>query len=167
MADLSLELDIKMERNALVEEAKRKVYGAATGKRWDVFISHASEDKEDFVRPLAQALEKSGLEIWFDEKTFTVGDRLRETIDSGLSKSRFGVVVISKNFFAKDWTKEELEGLSTKEIGGVKVILPIWHNITRDEVAAHSPTLAGRYAALSSDGIDKVVQQLRKAMGKD
>jgi hypothetical protein len=167
MADLSLELDIKSDKLSLAEKSKKLVYGAATGKRWDAFISHASEDKADFVRPLAAELEKSGLEVWFDETTLKVGDRLRESIDHGLSKSRFGIVVLSKNFFSKHWPKEELEGLSSKEISGVKVILPVWHNITQTEVAEQSPTLAGRFAAQSRDGLEKVVQQLREAMGKD
>jgi len=166
MADLSLELDIKSDKLALVEASKKRIYGAATGKRWDAFVSHASEDK-DFVRPLADALQKSGLEIWFDETVLTVGDRLRESIDHGLSKSRFGVVVLSKHFFSKHWPKEELEGLPNKEISGVKVILPVWHNITGTEIAEQSPTLAGRLAAQSRDGIEKVVQQIRQAMGKD
>jgi hypothetical protein len=167
MREFSLELDIKTDKISLPEEVRKKTYGAATGKRWDAFISHASEDKDGFVRPLAEALQKSGLEIWFDETTLKVGDRLRETIDHGLSKSRYGIAVLSKHFFAKDWTKEELEGLTTKEIGGVKVILPVWHNVTRDEVANHSPTLAGRLAARSQDGLETVVRQLREAMGKE
>jgi hypothetical protein len=94
-----------------------------------------------------------------------VGDRLRESIDHGLSKSRYGVVVLSKHFFQKHWTKEELEGLSGREVGGIKVILPVWHNIAQSEVAEHSPTLAGRFAAQSQHGMDKVVKQLREAMG--
>jgi len=166
MEDLGFEIDVKRDKHALVEASQERAYGAATGKRWDVFISHASEDKDEFVRPLANALEQSGLEVWFDETTFKVGDRLRESIDYGLSRSRFGVVVLSKYFFSKNWPKEELEGLSTKEISGVKVILPVWHNITRDEVAERSPTLAGRFAAQSKDGLEKVVRQLREAMGK-
>jgi hypothetical protein len=167
MEDLGFEIDIRRDKYALVEASQKRVYGAATGKRWDAFISHASEDKDDFVRPLAEALEKSGLQVWFDETTLKVGDRLRESIDHGLSKSRFGIVVLSKHFFAKPWPKEELEGLTSKEISGVKVILPVWHNITRDEVAGRSPTLAGRLAAQSKDGLEKVVRQLREAMGTD
>ena len=116
---------------------------------------------------MAKALGQSGLEVWFDETTLKVGDRLRESIDHGLSRSRFGVVVLSKHFFSKNWPKEELEGLTSKEISGVKVILPVWHNITRDEVAERSPTLAGRLAAQSKDGLEKVVRQLREAMGKE
>jgi|SRR5215469_14881799 len=167
MEDLGFEIDIRLDKYALSEAHEKRAYGAATGKRWDVFISHASEDKEELVRPLAKALEQSGLEVWFDETTIKVGDRLRESIDLGLSRSRFGIVVLSKHFFAKNWTKEELEGLSMKEISGVKVILPVWHKITREEVAERSPTLAGRFAAQSKDGLEKVVRQLREAMGKE
>ena len=167
MADLGLEIDLRRDKYALAEASQKRAYGAATGKRWDVFISHASEDKDEFVRPLAKALEQSGLEVWFDETTLKVGDGLRAAIDNGLSKSRFGIVVLSKHFFAKPWPKEELEGLTSMEISGVKVILPIWHNITRGEVAERSPTLAGRLAAQSKDGLEKVVRQLREAMGKE
>jgi hypothetical protein len=77
-------------------EARRDVMG------WDVFISHASEDKDDFVRPLADNLQRSGLRVWFDEFTLTVGDSLRRSIDRGLAKSQYGIVVISPSFLEKD-----------------------------------------------------------------
>ena len=144
------------------------VYAATLGKQWDVFISHASEDKEDFVEPLAKALQLSGLKVWYDKTALTVGDRLRQKIDEGLAQSRYGIVVLSHNFFAKQWPKEELEGLFAKEIAGVpglKVILPVWHSITAREVAQYSPMLAGRFGANSSAGLDVVVSQLREAMG--
>jgi hypothetical protein len=40
--------------------------------------------------------------VWFDEFTLKVGDSLRRTIDHGLGYSRFGVVVLSPAFFAKE-----------------------------------------------------------------
>lgn len=144
------------------------VYASALGKRWDVFISHASEDKEAFVDPLAKALEASGLTVWYDKTVFTVGDRLRQKIDEGLAQSRYGIVILSHSFFAKQWPKEELEGLFAREIAGapgVKVILPVWHNVTKEDVIAYSPMLAGRYAANSNDGPGQVARQLRQAMG--
>jgi len=159
------ELAIKRYEIRLDEEKSRKIYASSLGKHWDVFVSHASEDKDSFVRPLADALTKSGLEVWYDEATLTVGDRLREAIDRGLARSRYGIVVLSRNFFAKKWPREELEGLSTKEISGVKVILPIWHEVSEGEVTEFSPTLAGRLAAKSSDSMEKVVRDLRAAMG--
>ena len=131
---------------------------------WDVFISHAGEDKEDFVRPLARALRARGLSVWFDELTLTVGDSLRRSIDRGLARSRFGVVVISPHFLDKEWPQRELDGLAAREVDGTKVILPVWYNITAEQLRARSPMLADRVAALSSDGIDSVVDDLARAI---
>jgi TIR domain len=136
----------------------------AEAAEWDVFISHASEDKDDFVRRLAHGLEEKGLKVWFDEFTLTVGDSLRRSIDDGLSRSRFGIVVISPAFLRKDWPQRELDGLVAREIRGVKVILPVWHNITADLVRKYSPTLADRLAVSSNRDLDDVIAQLLRAM---
>ena len=134
---------------------------AAPGElAYDVFISHAWEDKDAFVQALAERLRAEGLKVWYDNFEFKIGDGLRRKIDEGLARSRFGVVILSPNFFAKQWPQEELEGLSAKETTDYKVILPVWHNITKAELVEISPTLAGRYAAKSSDGIDKVVADI-------
>jgi hypothetical protein len=156
-------LQLKLDEIVLDEKRGLKTYPAASGKKWDVFICHATEDKNDFVRPLAQALISSGLTVWFDELTLRVGDSLRRKIDEGLASSRFGVVVLSPNFFAKPWPQEELDGLYSREVGGVKVILPVWHNITADQVCRYSPLMASRLAATGE--IEEVVAQLRSAMG--
>jgi hypothetical protein len=131
---------------------------------WDVFISHASEDKEGFVRPLAKRLQEHGLRVWYDEFALTVGDSLRRSIDRGLARSRHGIVCISPDFLKKEWPQKELDGLVAREIEGVKVILPVWHNIGEAEIRAYSPTLADRVAVSSSKGLDHVTDQLKKAM---
>jgi hypothetical protein len=165
-ANATRDLAIK-HHEILLDQGRAAVkgYAAAMGKQWDVFISHASEDKEGFVRPLASALEKTGLQVWFDATALTVGDSLRGKIDEGLAHSRYGIVVLSPNFFAKPWPQQELDGLVSKEISGIKVILPVWHNIDLEGVRGHSPMLAGRLAAKSSDGMEKVISDLRAAMG--
>ena len=132
---------------------------------WDVFISHASEDKENFVRPLAEDLQAQGLQVWFDEFTLTLGDSLRESIDRGLSQSRFGIVVLSSHFFDKPWPRNELDGLVAREGDGNKVILPVWHNISQEIVQKFSPILAGRLAARSEEGLDRVIYELMQAIG--
>jgi hypothetical protein len=159
------DLTIKHQEILLADAKASKAYAAAMGKQWDVFISHASEDKDDFVRSLATALINSGLHVWFDETTLTVGDSLRRRIDEGLARSRFGIVVLSPNFFAKEWPQLELDGLMSREVLGVKVILPVWHKIDRDGVLKYSPLMADRLAAKSSDRMEKVVSELRAAMG--
>jgi hypothetical protein len=131
---------------------------------WDIFICHASEDKEDFVRGLAGTLRAKGLTVWYDEFTLKVGDSLRQSIDKGLNRSRFGVVVLSAAFFQKNWPQYELDGLAQREMDGRKVILPVWHNVCEEEVRQYSPSLAGRVAALSAAGMDTVVEKLLDAM---
>lgn len=128
------------------------------------FICHASEDKDSFVRPLAQELDHRGLSIWYDEFSLTVGDSLRRSIDRGLAQSRFGIVVLSPNFFKKEWPQKELDGLATRETNGVKVILPVWHNVSRKDVARYSPTLADRVAVSTSKGLEYVVTELLRAI---
>ncbi|WP_228894584.1 toll/interleukin-1 receptor domain-containing protein [Acidovorax sp. Leaf73] len=129
--------------------------------KYDLFISHASEDKEDLVRPLALALEKRGVKVWYDEFTLKVGDSLRRSIDSGLSNSRFGTIVLSSSFFSKNWTNYELDGMTAQEMSGRKMILPIWHKVSKDEVMRFSPSIADKVALNTSLlNIDEIAEQL-------
>lgn len=115
-------------------------------KNWDIFISHASEDKNDIVRELANILTTLKLKVWYDEFSLNIGDSLTSSIDKGLNQSKYGLVVISKDFLNKKWTDYEYKSLITKEVNGVKCILPIWHNITREEVQNFSLYLADKIA---------------------
>ncbi len=134
---------------------------------YDAFISHASEDKDDFVRPLAGILKEYGFRVWYDEFELEIGDSLRESIDKGLVNSRYGIVVLSPKFLDKNWTKYELNSLVAKEIEGEKVILPIWHNVTKKQVMGYSPMLADKLA-LSSEtmAIDQIAKKICRALAK-
>ncbi|MBA2617677.1 MAG: TIR domain-containing protein [Rubrobacter sp.] len=115
--------------------------------KYDVFISHASQDKEDFVEPLAGLLSEMGLRVWYDDFVLKVGDSLRQSIDRGITNSEYGLVVLSPHFFAKRWTERELDGLTAREVAGRrKLILPIWHNVGYEDVLEYSPTLADKLA---------------------
>lgn len=131
---------------------------------FDIFISHASEDKDEIARPLAQQLTARGFNVWLDEMEICVGDSLRRSIDSGLANSRFGVVVLSPSFFQKEWANKELDGLVAREDGSATVILPIWHKVCRDDIAKFSPPLADKLAALTSKGLPHVVDQVVRAV---
>lgn len=134
----------------------------------DAFISHASEDKETFVTGLAEELERRGLKIWFDAFTLRVGDSLREKIDYGLSNSRFGIIVLSPNFFAKSWPNAELNALHDRQMrDGRKVILPVWHNLDHDQIARRSPLVAGLLATNSALGLKRVADDLLNAIRDD
>lgn len=129
-----------------VEEDLAPTVDKADGRTFDVFISHASEDKDEVVRPLATALRDGGLSVWYDEFELRIGDSLRRKIDRGLASSRFGVVVLSKAFFGRGWPEYELDGLVTRAVSGNQVLLPVWHNVTKKEVIGYSPSLADRLA---------------------
>lgn len=116
----------------------------------DCFISHASEDKDGFVRGLAKALEDRGVRVWYDEFTLKVGDSIRRKVDEGLANSRFGIVVLSRHFFRKEWPQRELDALSSLEASGDTRILPIWHEISKDEVIRYSPLLSDKVALNTS-----------------
>lgn len=118
---------------------------------YDVFISHASDDKEAVARPLAHALRDMDLEVWYDEFTLRIGSNLRQKIDEGIANSRFGVVVLSEAFFTKGWTNRELDGLVTRTVDGEQEILPIWHGLSQAQVAAYSASLANTFALSTSD----------------
>jgi hypothetical protein len=128
---------------------------------YDAFISHASEDREKFVKPLADALTRMNYRVWYDEFELRVGDSLRQSIDKGLINSRFGIVVLSPAFFAKNWPQYELNGLTAREMDGHKVILPIWHMVNREDVLAYSPTLADKVAlSTRRTSIKKIAEAL-------
>jgi hypothetical protein len=135
------------------------------GMLYDLFISHATEDKESIVRPLAEGLSKSDLRIWYDEFELTIGDGLRQSIDHGLANSRYGLVVLSQAFFSKNWAQYELDGLVNRQMAGRKVILPIWHEISHAEVSQYSPSLAGTVALeTSKSSIEEIVKEIVKVV---
>ncbi len=133
--------------------------------KYDLFISHASDDKDDLVRPLVSELEKLGIKVWYDELTLKVGDSLRKSIDQGLANSRYGTVVLSSSFFSKNWPQYELDGMVAKEMNGHIMILPIWHKVSKNEVLDFSPTLADKVALNSSiNSVEEIAAQLAEVI---
>src|SRR5882724_7671129 len=123
----------------------------APSRKKRLFISHASEDKDDFVRPLAEAL-RVHCDVWYDEYSLKLGDSLLEEINKGLGSCDYGVVVLSHHFFTKKWPRAELDGLFALETTTRKIILPVWRDVSSDDVLAFSPILAGRLAVRDSEG---------------
>jgi len=137
-------------------------------KKWDVFISHTSEDKDTVVRELANLLKSLGLKVWYDEFTLKVGDSLTQKIDEGLIDSNFGIIIISNAFLNKKWTDYEYRSLLSKEDNFKKVILPIWHNITQDEIKDFSLYLADKFALdTKKNSIQEIAKKLLEIIRPD
>lgn len=135
---------------------------------YDVFISHAYEDKKDFVNPLVEALQDEGIRVWYDTLEMQWGKSIREQIDNGIKRSKFAILVLSKNFFAKKWPQRELDGILAKqEITGATP-LPIWYNLSFEDVYEFSPTLTGIYSlSTASCSIEDICKALKLLLGKE
>jgi len=134
-------------------------------REYDVFISHASEDKDEIVRPLAQALVNEGLKVWYDEFELKIGDSLRQKIDRGLSNSRIGLVVLSPSFMSKGWTNYELDGIVTRTLTGEQILLPIWHKVSKQEVMEFSPSLADKVArSTSTHTVEEIAAEIAELL---
>jgi hypothetical protein len=136
------------------------------GDQYDVFISHASQDKADFVEPLADILTEMGFKVWYDNFVLKVGDSISRAIDKGIARSSYGLVVLSPHFFAKQWTERELAGLTTREVAGrKKLILPVWHNVTHKDVVEYSPTLADKKALDTGQmGLEEIAEAIAEVL---
>ncbi|MGX4667805.1 TIR domain-containing protein [Cerasibacillus sp. JNUCC 74] len=133
-------------------------------KEYDVFISHSADDKDSFVDDLASALKEANISIWYDNDSIGWGKSIRQEIDKGLTHSKYGIVVISPTFIKKYWTNYELNGILSKEgSSGTQMILPIWHNITADEVKKYSHSLSNLLALNTAfNPIDEIVENVKK-----
>ena len=121
----------KMNGISTVEVPK---YQAKTLPEFDVFISHANKDKEDLIEELYQSLNTLGVNIFYDKESLEWGDNWKDRILNGTKKAEFAIIVISENFFDREWTERELAGfLNRQNRNGQKLILPILHNITTEQ----------------------------------
>jgi hypothetical protein len=138
-----------------------------TVHQWDVFISHASEDKP-YVEPLAKAFMAAEIRVWYDQTSIGWGDDIRASIDKGLLNCDYGVVVFSKAFLGKKkWTEYEVSALFGLETVDRKRILPIWHEVTYEDVLKYSPALAQRRAKSSvDDSNDEIVRAVLSMLGR-
>lgn len=111
-------------------------------KKYDVFISHASKDKEEYVDELNRAVKKLGINVFYDSDVLSWGDNWKQVILNGTADSEFAIIVISQNFFGREWTERELnEFLGQQNESGQKIVLPLLHGISRRELLDHYPAL--------------------------
>lgn len=140
------DLERKFSRTLLTPMAIRGIMPSDKRGNYDVFISHASEDKKEFVDELVSELRALGVNVWYDTSEVKWGHSIRERIDDGLKKSLYGIVILSPDYIAehKYWTKAELDGLFQKDSVQSNRLLPIWYKLSYEDVASYSPILASR-----------------------
>lgn len=119
---------------------------------YDVFISHASKDKLDYVEQLKTSLDRLNINIFYDKDSIKWGDKWKQRILEGVESAEFAIIVISENFFGREWTEKELNDLLNRQNdSGQKIILPLLHNITVKQLEEKYPEVADIQAINSSD----------------
>lgn len=136
------------------------------GYQYDAFISHAVEDKLAIANDLCRGLEDAGLKVWYSGFELNTGDSINKKILEGLQASRYGIVILSKNYLAKNWTMKELYLLMSRERPDHKVILPILYDVTAEDLAAKDIDLADRFALRAERGVGYLVEYLVNEINK-
>lgn len=128
------------------------------------FVSHDSRDKKEIVLPIVLGLKKILCPVWYDEYSLQVGDSLCESIDKAIKETKHCILVLSKNFLSnRNWARLEFKSAFIKAlINNSDTILPVWVDVTRDEIFQYHATLADIVAVKWSDGIDKVISELSR-----
>lgn len=147
---------ISRDKKYIEQKRKNKYYFSnkeeVQKREFDVFISHANKDKEDLVDKLYQSLNMLGVKIFYDKESLEWGDNWKDSILNGTKKAEFAIIVISKNFFDREWTEKELvEFLNRQNQNGQKLILPVLHEISVDQLKKKYPSIASIHAISSKD----------------
>ncbi|MCS5502758.1 toll/interleukin-1 receptor domain-containing protein [Lysinibacillus sp. A4] len=133
---------------------------------FDVFLSHSSLDKDIFVSELSEKLSNKGLKVFEDVKVFKIGQSQTDMMNMGILNSRFVVIFLSKNFIESGWSQYEFKSFLNREINEKRVIiLPIWHDVSVDEVRQYNPYIVDKYALnTSKQTLDEMVNQIHQVV---
>ena len=135
--------------------------------KYDVFISHAVEDKIEIANELCKRLERAGLKVWYSGNELSIGDRIESMIQKGLEQSRFGIAVLTKHYIKKNWTMREFYSMLAKERDDRKVILPVLHDISISDLRAKDLTIADKFGISTANGLDHVVNRIKNVISKE
>ncbi|MFY0520477.1 toll/interleukin-1 receptor domain-containing protein [Lysinibacillus sp. UGB7] len=133
---------------------------------FDVFLSHSSLDKDIFVSELSEKLSNKGLKVFEDVKVFKIGQSQTDMMNMGILNSRFVVIFLSKNFIESGWSQYEFKSFLNREINEKRVIiLPIWHDVSVDEVRQYNPYIVDKYAFnTSKQTLEEMVNQIHQVV---
>lgn len=133
--------------------------------RQDVFISHASADKHDYIYPVTEALAVLDVTFWLDEVEIHWGDSLMGMINAGLRTSQCALLCLSQNFMRRPWPEAEMSAaLAIQNTSGTKTVLPLILN-SKDDVRRHYPLIAALAYREFSDGPDKLAGEISRMVG--
>jgi len=133
----------------------------------DIFICHASDDKNTIVRPLADALQTNGISFWLDEAEIQWGDSIIQKVNEGLNISQFVIVVLSTAFINKNWPQRELNSVLNIEAstGEVKVLpLIVGDEEERKNIFQKYPLLNDKLYLIWDGTVDSVISAIQNRL---
>lgn len=157
--------EMSQKLNELSLDVKRSVQDKEIIE-YDVFLSHSSLDKDIFISELSEKLSNKGLKVFEDVKVFKIGQSQTDMMNMGILNSRFVVIFLSKNFIESGWSQYEFKSFLNREINEKRVIiLPIWHEVSVDEVRQYNPYIVDKYAFnTSKQTMDEMVNQIHQVV---
>ena len=121
---------------------------------FDIFISHSSKDKPEFVELLINELKNTSLSVWYDQNSIIFGDDIKNKIMTGIQNALLFVIILSDSFLKSCWANLELGIAKTSKVR----ILPILYNIELSTIAEKYPfILTSKYLISERDDIHKIV----------
>ncbi len=133
----------------------------------NVFVCHASENKELVVRPLVEMLKSSGISYWYDEAEIKWGNSLIDKVNEGLSKSSYVMVVLSEDFLNKNWPQKELNSaMNIEASSGQTKVLPliVGDKAAREKILGKYPLLNDKKYLVWPENRDDVVPSLLRLL---
>jgi TIR domain len=126
----------------------------------DVFLCHASGDKQRYARPLAKALARRAVSCWIDEAEIEIGDSIIDAVNTGLRLSHFVLVIITEESLSRRWPQRELNAALYKEmISGRTVVLPVLA-ISPARWIEEYPLLADKLFLKWSEGLESLAEAI-------
>jgi hypothetical protein len=129
--------------------------------RREVFLCHASKDKEAIVKPLYTSLFGMGVSAWYDNADIQWGDRITKKISEGLSKSKFVMVIITENFFDSKFAQGEFESVLNSDLThGERRLLPLLAGTPdfRQRVMTENPLIRDRLYKVWENNPDEIAE---------
>lgn len=118
------------------------------GKSVLVFISHSSEDKEDYIEPIVNDLEDCYINVWIDKRKIVPGENLRKSIfRDGLDKADVTLIFFTEKSLKSSWVDREIKHVLREEAKkgnnfDLKKIISIFDSpATYEEISKRYPEL--------------------------
>lgn len=133
---------------------------------YDIFICHASEDKELIAIPLYNALCERNIPTFIDHVEIAWGDSLIDKINNALAKAKYVVAILSENSVEKKWPKQELNSVLSREISSGKVkLLTLVKKEDESAIANKIPLIHDKRYMVYDDNADSIADEVRKMLG--